>query len=399
LAYARLIAERLWPNGRPPQLLPRWPDGHKYAVIMTHDVDRPERASLGRALFREVLGPRSLTRRQAWYALRAEIRSYGIIQSLLAGPTRRREWDFEKLCALEDAHSIRSAFYFAVVHRSVGHSCDVDYHLDLPRYLRLFKKLQSRGFEVGLHAGYSTRWGWPPISQQAAHLSQLRRETTRGVRHHYLQVNHDDPMQSLFEHADAGLLYDSSIGFNDAPGYRAGTALPYSPFHATRGTASGFVELPMTLADMHLPTRDESTAVETVRHHLDNARRLGGMAVLNWHVGHWHRDPAWRAAFIAACEFVGNDPTAWTPTPAQAAQWWMDRQARLQDESANRPAPELILDLPVVRRMPISTPYTARPPLVAGVLLDSSRTRRPTTPPWSVEKSMERIPLQDQNHD
>lgn len=334
LGYAAFLAKRLWSMGTPTNLIPRWPGGKTWAVALTHDVDRPERQPLGRGLVRELLFPKTISRRKAYYALRAELNSNGYYQSLLAGPARRREWDFEKLRQAERKHGLRSAFYFAVVDRLTGHPCDVAYDANAPHYHRLFRRLAKDGSELGLHAGYASRWGCPPTHQQVSRLRQYARQKAVGVRHHYLQINHDDPMLTLFEHAQAGLRYDTSLGFNDRPGFRAGTALPFAPYHDDHGVAEKFVELPMSLADMHIPARDERAACKMVLHHLQRARDLGGMAVLNWHVGHWHSDPAWRAAYLAACRFIGSDATAWCALPSDIAEWWIARRRTLQTSAA-----------------------------------------------------------------
>lgn len=328
-SYCNLLSRLLWPSGAPSTLLPRWPNGHKWAALLTHDVDLPERAPISRSLLKELIRPRSLCRRDAFYALRAEIMRHGLFECLLAGPTKRREWDFGRLCEQERRSGIRSAYYFATINRRIGHDCDVDYDIRLPRYQHLLDSLRDNGFEIGLHAAYSTISNQPNVVDQLNRLTSPTRQNVRGIRHHYLQLDHDDPMRTLRDHAAAGLTYDSTIGFNDAPGFRAGINLPFHPFHSGTAAMNGFIELPMTLADMHLPHHDTAVAMDSVRSHLECARALGGLAVLNWHVGHSQTHPGWRAGYIEACEVLRRDPTVWTPTPTEMADWWIHRTAEL----------------------------------------------------------------------
>jgi peptidoglycan/xylan/chitin deacetylase (PgdA/CDA1 family) len=323
--YVRMLLHRLWPTQPPAGLVPAWPGGKRYAVALTHDVDRPERPGLAWPLLRELLFAGAVTRRESYYALRAEIRSRGFMEAVVSGPSRRREWDFRKWCRMESAYDLRSAFYFAVVNKREGHDCDVSYDPSRRRYRRLFARLLEQGFEVGLHAGYLTQWQKPPVHEQADRLSRLTGGPAGGVRHHYLQLCRDDPMRSLVEHAAAGLPYDTSVGFNDSPGFRSGAALPFQPFHGATGAVTDFVELPMTLADMHLPGTDAAAASRRALEHLEAVRSVGGLAVLNWHVGHGATDPAWREAYHAVCAFLAEDAEAWCATPARIASWWLQR--------------------------------------------------------------------------
>lgn len=321
--YADLLGDLLRERGVEVRPMPRWPNGANYAVALTHDVDLPERPARGRVLLGELWHGGTRSRREAYWDLRSTLRSRGMYDSCLAPATRRPEWDFPLICELERRHNLRSAFYFSVVHRDAGDRCDVTYDVRQRRYRRLFRRLRTGGWEVGLHASYLTRLGTPTVAGQVQTLAAAGADPIAGVRHHYLQIDRTDPIRSLLEHSDAGLMYDTSIGFNDCAGLRAGIALPYRPYDSGRMEARVFVELPMTLADMHLPREDEAAAITVVSDHLDCVRSLGGLAVLNWHVGHWYTDPAWRAAYVAVCEMLSGDAEAWIATPREIARWWL----------------------------------------------------------------------------
>lgn len=327
-AYAALVSRMFGLSTESANVVPRWPDGKQWAALITHDVDLPERAPLARSLLKELIRPRTFRRRDALYALRAEVARFGLRECLFKGPTRRKEWDFARLCDWQRKANLRSAFYFATINRRDGHPCDVDYDIAQSRYGELIRSLSSDGFEIGLHASYCTVTEGPDVGAQLAKMPSAS-QPVNGVRHHYLQLNHADPMSSLIEHADSRLRYDSSIGFNDAPGFRAGLAMPFHPFDADRGVRRDFVELPMTLADMHLPTHDAAAAIRVVRDHLNCVRSVGGLAVLNWHVGHTMTHPGWRAGLIEAIENLRQDSTVWTPKPSEMAEWWIERTASM----------------------------------------------------------------------
>lgn len=330
--YARLLSRRLAAVGHGGPHQPRWPNGKRYAVALTHDVDAPERPNHARMMLRRLLLG-GASRRESYWGLRAELSRHGLAQALIAPITRRFEWDFSAFTELERKYGLVSAFYFASINSREGHPLDVPYDIRARRYRRLFDRLTADGWEIGLHASYL---GGPAgsVRHQRDALRRLAGQI-EGLRHHYLRLSPGDPLQSLAAAAEAGLGYDTSVGFNDAPGFRAGTALPFEPLTAEREGRRGLVELPMTIADMHLPREDVRATVEIVLEHLEKVRGLGGLAVLNWHVGNWRRCPAWRESYRAACARLAEDEAAWVALPSEVADWW-SRRSRSLEATSNR---------------------------------------------------------------
>lgn len=325
--YASLLKQRLMKSAFACWLPPRWPHGKRFALALTHDVDTPERPGDVMRTLRAVLQDGIRMKRAAYWHLRAAIKTGSLRRSFAWSATQRPEWDFERWCALEAAHGFRSAFYLAVVDRRAGHECDVAYNASLQRYRRLMRRLDLGGWEVGLHAAYSTWCDQPALAAQIERFRRLSGRPAVGLRHHYLHLDPTSPLDTLAAHAGAGLVYDTTIGFNDSPGFRAGTALPFETPDMPGGAARRFVEIPMTLADMHLSPHDIEQARRTVLDHLECVRRLGGCGVLNWHVGHWNSHPGWRESYIAACDWLSNRPDAWVATPSEIAMWWLNGEA------------------------------------------------------------------------
>jgi hypothetical protein len=329
-AYAQLLADRLGLHGGCGSPLPRWPLGKTYAVALSHNVDAPERHNRVPLFLKEIVFKSHRPRRHAYWDLCAEVRARGLANACVRSASHRPEWDFGELCKLEAACRLRSAFYFGVVGREEGHLCDTTYDCSRPRYRRLYRELIAGGWEVGLQASYLTMVGRPSVKQQLDRLAGLSEHAVAGVRHHYLQLDPIAPMRTLGGHAEAGVLYDSTVGFNDDAGFRAGIALPYRPYDPDRQGASRLIELPMTISDMHLPRQYEAVAVEAVADHLRIVHSLGGLAVLNWHVGNWYTASGWRESYRAACRILAEDPDVWVATPRDIAAWWTLRTEALQ---------------------------------------------------------------------
>ena len=99
------------------------------------------------------------------------------------------------------------------------------------------------GVEVGLHASYRARELPGAIAEEARPLGDVQ-----GLRHHYLR---SDPARLAAELREAGLRYDSSIGWPSLPGLRAGTPYPYRLWDAER-REPGAWELPLVVMDATL---------------------------------------------------------------------------------------------------------------------------------------------------
>ena len=104
------------------------------------------------------------------------------------------------------------------------------------------RQLTSAGCEVSLH-GIDA---WRDSSLGGAELAEIQRLTGKpeiGVRMHWLY--HGDRFPVLLE--KAGAAYDSTIGYNETVGFRAGTTQVYKPPSVTH-----MLELPLHVMDTAL---------------------------------------------------------------------------------------------------------------------------------------------------
>jgi hypothetical protein len=115
--------------------------------------------------------------------------------------------------------------------------------------------------------------------EERAHVSRVTGSSTSGVRMHWLFF--DDGSARRLD--DAGFVYDSTFGYNDTVGFRAGTGQPFRPL-----TARHLLELPLIVMDTALfyPTYLDLTkdaAKQMVWPLLDELDRHGGVITVNWH--------------------------------------------------------------------------------------------------------------------
>jgi hypothetical protein len=102
-------------------------------------------------------------------------------------------------------------------------------------------------------------------------------------RQHYLRWDAQNTYRLLEE---AGILIDSTLGYNDTPGFRSGTALPYMWFDYERSRPSKLLVVPLILAEFQFydPQKFERERVmSTIRDYLDKTCRSGGVFTVLFH--------------------------------------------------------------------------------------------------------------------
>jgi hypothetical protein len=113
---------------------------------------------------------------------------------------------------------------------------------------RLVGELQEADAEIGLHGSYRSARDVRVLAEEKRRLEAVGARIT-GHRYHYLRV---DPHHNLEPLAEVGLRYDSTLGFADALGFRAGLARPIRPWDFAVDEPLDIVELPLAAMDVTL---------------------------------------------------------------------------------------------------------------------------------------------------
>jgi hypothetical protein len=182
-------------------------------------------------------------------------------------------------------------------------------------------RLRTAGREIGLH-GIDA---WLDSSLGREELQEIRGLTgvaEIGVRMHWLYYNEKSP--AMLEKADA--TYDSTIGFNETVGYRAGTTQAYKPLEAER-----LLELPLHAMDtslfylsyLGLSPRKASTRLRKMT---DNVVQFGGCLTVNWHDRSLAPERFWGGCYLELIQDMKSHG-AWFATAGQAVSWFRKRRS------------------------------------------------------------------------
>jgi hypothetical protein len=186
-----------------------------------------------------------------------------------------------EICELVQARGLRPALYWKASART---KFDSGYDIADRRVSRVMEWAKSRGVEMGVHPGYETFGDEAALGAEVERCRAAIGERELGGRQHYLRWS----PQTWLHWEQCGLAYDSSVGYADRAGFRAGTCQPYFPWLWKENRRAELLEIPLIVMDQTLVSPlymgcspDESVAV--VRGLLRKCATVGGVFTLLWH--------------------------------------------------------------------------------------------------------------------
>jgi hypothetical protein len=242
-----------------------YPGGERFLVALTHDVDLLGGGGLTTAACK-------LAGSVAYRSRRRLLESKTFATDALRG--RDPDYPLEAMLAAEGGRG--STCFFLTRQEAPQDGYPERYRPALDNALQ---RTRAAGIEVGLHASYAARERPGAIAEEARGLG-----TVQGLRHHYLR---SDPARLAGELREAGLRYDSSIGWPSRAGLRAGTPYPYRLWDAERREAGAW-ELPLVVMDATLAEErylglEADAAYEVTVAALEPVADHGGAVAILWH--------------------------------------------------------------------------------------------------------------------
>lgn len=143
----------------------------------------------------------------------------------------------------------------------------------------------AKGFGVAVHGSYDSVTVFRSLKSETEALKAVLGEKPMGSRQHWLRFGgHDRLYRCLTE---AGLAYDSTLGFVETCGFRNGANFAFPPYDFANERPCSFLEIPLVIMDGSLLLASQRLGKEPqdiADGILAESRRLGwgGIAVL-WH--------------------------------------------------------------------------------------------------------------------
>jgi hypothetical protein len=356
-----LLRNLILSHGLPLVEIPPRPVGHEFIVCLTHDVDhvgiRNHKAdhTLAGFCYRATVG-------SLWDAARGRKTVSQLAENWLAvlklplvhlGLAADFWHQFDRYVTLENGRA--STFFVVPKKGETGLDAQgrrpakraVSYNVqDLREDLR---SLARCGKEIGVHGIDAWRDAAAGRVEKKI-IADLTGTPELGIRMHWLYFAAQSPVE--LENAD--FSYDSTVGYNDTVGYRAGTTQVFKP-----PVVRQMLELPMHLMDTALfyPSYlnlSPAQAERVVSPLIENGVRYGGALTVNWHDRSLAPERLWGGFYARLLEQLqARNP--WFATAAQSVAWFRRRRLTTFEMSPTEPnrvgiyLPASSDDLPALR--------------------------------------------------
>ena len=250
----------------------------RFVVALTHDVDTPWRWTR--------IGLRGAAARVKQNTLQGRLApALREATGLAVAPLHRvrgtdPNWRFAHIAAEERRHGATGSTFFVLAGHHDPHDGAAPETYDELRP-RLVGTIRDAGGEIGLHGSYSAADDATRLADEKAKLEALAGPVD-GHRFHYLR---SDPYRNI---ARLPFRYDTSLGFPDALGFRAGVARPFHPWDFERDAPADVLEIPLaamdaTLAEERYLGLSAKRAWPQLNALLDWGAANGGAFAILWH--------------------------------------------------------------------------------------------------------------------
>lgn len=321
IAHELAAAVKRAAGRRPVRFVAPWPEGRRWAVALTHDVDVVS------------WWPAFTAMRMAELAINGRlVRLFDVLAEAVMNAGRRVVWEgVREVLEIEAHYGARTTWFFlcGTPTFATARAGDLTYTPESPAARRIIDAVRDAGHEVGLHGSFATSETPALFAEQRARLAALAGYDAAGVRQHFLRLRPDATYRDM---ADTGFSFDSTAGFADRNGFRLGVADVLPMWHDATQKPLSLDEAPFTWMDRALSKyHGVENPAEWVRDALELADVVRSVEGL-W-VGIWHPNLTGPLGFPGALDayedlvasLVEHDP--WLPTLSDAVAWRRARRA------------------------------------------------------------------------
>lgn len=316
------------------------PSGYSFIACLTHDVDfigiRKHKFdyTMWGFMYRALVGSclHVIQERTGWRKLLKNWKAV-LLLPLVYLRIVKDFWDeFDRYLEIEN--NLGSTFFFIPFKNRAGKDISgMEQRRRAARYDiadlgPVMKRLIEHHCEIGLH-GIDA---WNDAQKASEECERICKEVGKpniGVRMHWLYFCDRSPQ--LLE--EAGFVYDSTFGYNDAVGYRGGTTQVFRPLGTNR-----LLELPLHIQDTALfysgrMALTEKKAFDLLNGLIKDAREYGGILTINWHTRSLSPERLWDGFYIDLLDKL-KAQNVWFGTGRQVVAWFNKRRSVLFEDAS-----------------------------------------------------------------
>jgi glutaredoxin-related protein len=249
-----------------------WPDGKRFAVCLTHDVDEIKKT------YQWISRPFRFLVKRDIHGFIGQARSF--FQKIKG---KEPYYTYDDIISIEHEFGAKSTYFIlkesgnaSLFSKKTWYLYGRNRSLQTPEIHALIQRLSANGDEVAIHGSYFSYKDPVLLKDETRELEKIIPEKVIGTRQHNLNLD----IPATWNHqVSAGLMYDTTLGFKDTIGFRWGTAFPFFP--NTGEKSIPLLEIPLIIMDICLESR-KNKAFDCLRI-ADEVERYQGVLTLLWH--------------------------------------------------------------------------------------------------------------------
>ncbi|MBD1399355.1 polysaccharide deacetylase family protein [Pelovirga terrestris] len=280
-------------------------------AVISHDIDVPYYFGKARSV---LSGAKARLNSEGVGSCADHLLSYVKVRS---GLEKDRYATFDYIMQTQAQRGIKSTWFILLSDNLWG--------LDHKKYAKQLQGIAAAGHEIGLHPGYDSYLNPEKRSAEKKAIEQLSGSLITGARSHFLRFKIPESYRVSY---DTGLTYDSTLGFAEREGFRAGFCSPFKPFDLQQRQTVDMLEIPMAIMDgtfrdyQHLQPAEAEVRIKAM---IDHVADIHGTIVFNWHNTFLlAEEPGWRNVYENSLDYL-IEKNAVFSTANDLARKWSER--------------------------------------------------------------------------
>lgn len=244
-----------------------------FEIIPTHDIDFLFKFNSPKDLIKAVAG--DLIKRKS---IKLAFKTFSDYFKVKSGKIKDPYDTFDYFMNISEANNVKSNFYFIAGHKNEP---DVRYNFCKTETKKIIENIISRGHKVGIHGGYSSFDNEKQFEKEVNRFKKFEVDVVQG-RQHYLRFENPKTWRIWNER---GMKYDSTIGYTNDSGFRAGVCYEYPVFDVIQRKKLNLIERPLIF--METVSKQKYHQKENfIKHCLSlkkTVKKYNGQFVFLWH--------------------------------------------------------------------------------------------------------------------
>ena len=284
----------------------KYPKGKKFAVCLTHDIDKA-----------------FLYWKTRCYSCLQQLTKFKLKSSMKELLRKNPYMNFKEIIDIEKTYGAKSSFYIMTTNKDI-------FSDPLYNAKNLEEKLKfiiENGWEIGLHGGYYSYNNYDSIKKEKEKLEKIIEKEVMGYRSHFLRFKIPDTWKLLSE---IGFKYDTTLGYADIVGFRNGMCHPFKPFNLNENKEIDILEIPLVIMDNALFTHmnlnfDESWQI--CKKLIDTVINVKGVITVLWHNTSFDEveNNEMKKLYEKILKY-SYEKNGWLTSAEEIFQWWIENK-------------------------------------------------------------------------